>query len=75
MRKILAPAEREGRPFRTNGGQYQIIVEYRGAEAKLQIQVPESDPARWIDTNENWTEDGARAMWLSSGAVCRMTNA
>ena len=72
MVKILEPTETEGWPFTTAGGEHQIILEYGTVEAKLQIQIPESDPARWIDTNESWTDSGVRAMWLSANATYRL---
>ena len=73
--KVLDATQTERPVFQVRGGQYQAVVEYGSATVKLQVHVPGSDPARWIDTNEEWTADGVKAFWLSSEDTYRVVNA
>lgn len=70
--KVLESSEAEGSPFRSRGGRYQIVVKSGGATVNLQIAVPDTDPVEWIDTDEDWSDDGVRAMWLSFEATYRL---
>ena len=47
---------------------------YGSAPVRLQILIPGSEPARWVETNVEWTADGVQQFWLSSGNVYRMMN-
>ncbi len=70
--QVLEATETDGAPFRSFGGQYQVIVDHGGGTVKLQIEIPNTDPPEYIDTDETWTADGVRAMWLAFEASYRM---
>ena len=73
--KVLESTQTEGPAFQVRGGQYQLVCGYGTTTVKLQVQKPESDPAEWIDTNQEFTADGVKAFWLSSEDTYRVINA
>lgn len=62
-----------GSPFHVKGGEYQVIVNHAGANVKIQILFPGSSPEKWIDTNEEFEDDGVQTMYLSSEGTYRAT--
>ena len=72
MREIFNVAQTEGAPFKVGGGRYQLVVKDWAAEVKLQVQEPETDPVKWIDTNQSWDDNGVQVFWLSHEGVYRV---
>ena len=69
MQKILEDSETAGGEFKVDGGIYQILVEGWVATLDLEIQTPNGT---WIETNQQWSDDGVKAMYLAAAASCRM---
>lgn len=73
MRTILLPTQTDGDPFKVGGGRYQIIVKNWVDEVKLEVEEPETDPVEWIETNQEWSAEGVKAMWLSHESSYRLS--
>ena len=72
MRNIFNATQTEGDPFKVGGGRYQLVVKDWVDEIKLQVQEPETDPIKFIDTNQSWDDNGVKVFWLSHEGVYRV---